>query len=231
MKKKIPNFLDLNEVDQEEYMSALHQSSSSLLLQVWQEVSKLFITYLQKSPTSPYVNVRSIFACQEYQKLRGNLHHIHLMLEVDNNNLSEEQKKFVNDLCRCSIFDIVRVNEIEKLINDGTFTDLDDYKSMQLDGSQFLAHKCNSACLVKTPNGKLRCRKLNNLKVSKDNTKHTYMDFDNNISKDCMDRLVQIKMIDPVETNENGYPKKNGEVNFRFFILKDIFHLQIQTMI
>ena len=49
---------------------------------------------------------------------------------------------------------------------------------------------------------------MNYLKVSKDNTKHTYMEFNNEISKDCLDRLIQIGMIDPIVSNEHGYTKK-----------------------
>ena len=84
--------------------------------------------------------------------------------------LSDEQKNFIHDLSRCSCVDIVRVNELDKYYNDGSLEDFEDYQSMVKDASNFLGHNCNSRCLVKTPNGEFRCRKLNYLEVSKSNT-------------------------------------------------------------
>ena len=84
----------------------------------------------------------------------------------------------------------MRINEIDKLLDDGTFKNLDEYKDTMYDAAKFLGHVCNSRCLVKTPTGEFRCQKVNYLKVSEDNTKHTYMEFNNEISKDCLDRLI-----------------------------------------
>ena len=44
--------------------------------------------------------------------------------------------------------------------------------------------------------------------MSKDNTKHTYKEFNNDIPKDCLDKLVQIGMIESFPPNEHGYVKK-----------------------
>ena len=74
-----------------------------------------------RSPFSPYRNVLSMFARKEYQALTGNLSHIHLMLEVNWAKLDKNQKSFVNDLCRCSLLDIVCPGEVQNLRNDGTF--------------------------------------------------------------------------------------------------------------
>ena len=166
---------------------------------------------------------------QEYQKLVGNLHHIHLLAEVPFDQLTTEQKAFVDGLARCSIFDVVRIHELQDLYNDGTFENVEDYKDMINDASNFLRHNCNSRCLVLTPDGKFRCRKLNYLQVSKDNTKHTYQDFNNDISQECLDRLRQIGMIDPLQINEHGF-EKNGKVNFPSYIPEDTFLQQTQTM-
>ena len=206
--KNIPYFSELNLTDQEEYINAINQASSGLLLRVWQEVSSRFLDYIKNSPSSPFKKVKSIFSRQEYQKLVGNLHHIHLIMEVAFNEMSEEEQKFVNDLCRCSIFDVVRYNEIDDLINDGTFKDKDDYFSMVKDANDFLGHNCNSRCLVKTTSGKFRCRKLDYLEVSTDNTKHTYKEFNIEIPKECLDKLVKIGMVKSFSTNEHGYTKK-----------------------
>ena len=195
MAKEINHFHELNLTDQNEYIDAINQASSGLLLRIWQEVSQRFVNFIKNSPSSPFKKVRSIFSRQEYQKLVGNLHHIHLVMEVSFDQMSPEERKFVDDLCRCSIFDVVRFNDIDDLINDGTFADVEDYFSMVKDTNDFLGHNYNSRCLVKTTEGKFRCRKLNYLEVSKDNTKHTYKEFNNAIPKDCLNKLVQIGMV------------------------------------
>ena len=101
----------------------------------------------------------------------------------------------------------MRINELQNLYNDGTFENVEGYKDMVDDASNFLQHNCNSCCMVLTPGGKFRCRKLNYLQVSKDNTNHTYQDFDNNISQECLDRSRQIGMLDRAQINEHGFEK------------------------
>ena len=206
-KKMIPNFNELTKADQEEYEACINQSASGLFTRVWEEVTNLFLDYLKNSPSSPYINVHAMFTRKEFQAMIANLFHIHLMLEVSRRRMTAAQKAFIDDLCRCSIFDVVRQSEINPYIADGTLQDLNDYKSVVKDASMFLGHKCNSRCLVKTSDGKFRCRKLNYLKVSNDNTKHTYQDLPNKIPKECLDRLRQIGMVDPLQVNENGYEK------------------------
>ena len=77
--------------------------------------------YLRKSPASPYKTVLSIFARNKYQKGADNLSHIHLILLVDWEMMSWEQKSFFKDLIRASILDIVRPNETQTLIDEDTF--------------------------------------------------------------------------------------------------------------
>ena len=105
--KNISDFHDLNLADQQEYIDAINQASSGLLLRIWQEVSQRFVKFIKNSPSSPFKKVKSIFSRQEYQKLVGNLHHIHLIMEVAFDEMSPEERKFADDLCRCSIFDVV----------------------------------------------------------------------------------------------------------------------------
>ena len=151
--KKLKEWLDSNEwnkhypgwnhltcTEQEEITNAMHESSAVPLLRNWNEVTKLFINYIHKSPTSPFCNVGSIFARCEYQKEVGNLHHVHLILQVMYDMMTEEQKRFVNDLVRASILDVVRPNEVEKMMEDGVYKSVDDWFDMQNDANSFLGH-------------------------------------------------------------------------------------------
>ena len=76
------------------------------------------------------MNIKSIFTCQEYQSLVGNLHYLYLILEVDLVNLTSEQNVFINDLARYSIFELVQIEEVEALINDGIFKNIEDCYNM-----------------------------------------------------------------------------------------------------
>ena len=82
---------------------------------------------------------------------------------------------------------------------------MEDWTDMIKDAKNFLGHVCNSRCQMRMADGSFKCRKLNNLKVSEDNTKHTFMSFKNDLPQNCIDRLVKIGLIDPVLENEYGY--------------------------
>ena len=206
---------DLTTQEQEEITHAIQESAAVPLLRNWNEVTKLFITYIRKSPTSPFRVVGSIFARCEYQKEVGNLHHIHLILQVLYHMLNEEQKSFVDNLVRASVLDVVRPDEVQKMIEDGVYESVDDWFDMQNDASTFLGHICNSRCVRRTAEGKFQCRKLNNLKESKDNTKHTFKDLPNNFPQECIDILIKCGLATQEFEHENGYqPKFKSTLDF-----------------
>ena len=68
---------------------------------------------------------------------------------------------------------------------------------MQNDASKFLLHIFNLHCLVKNPNGMFQYRKLNYLEISKDNTKHTFQEFNNDMLNEYLYQLIQIGIVDP----------------------------------
>ena len=61
-KNHFDGYFDLDVNERKEVDNAIIQSSSSLLLRIWQEVCQLFINYLHKSSSSPFQSFRSIFA-------------------------------------------------------------------------------------------------------------------------------------------------------------------------
>lgn len=195
-KKFFPGYNDLDDKEKFEIDESVIQSSSSLILRVWQEVCQLFLSYLRKSTSSPYRRVLSIFARNEYQAKAGNVSHIHLMLEVCWQKMNDEEKSFVHDLTRCSVLDIVRPNEVQRYIDEGVFKSIDDWKDTIVSARKHVGHICDSRCLARIEDGKVRCRKINYLKASRDNTKHTFMKLPDDLPKDCLLRLEQIGMIE-----------------------------------
>ena len=147
----------------------------------------------------------AIFACKEYQKDRGNLSHTHLMLKLLWAKLSEEEKEFMNDLIRASVCDVVRVDEVDHMIEHGLLDSVVDLEEVVNDASKILGHRCSPACLVMVSPGVHRCKKLNNLKVSPDNTKHIFKALPNQYSLECLDRLVQIGLVERIIVTKDGY--------------------------
>ena len=188
--KNYDGFNNLDPSAQAEVRHAVTQASSTLLLRNWQEVSKLFVEYLYKSPSSPFCRVGGIFVRYEYQKDAGNLSHIHLILQVKWDELTDEERQFMKDIIRASKNEIVRPSEVEKLIEEGIFKNWSDWAEMQGLAEKFLPHVCNERCQmrVSSSGGVLdtKCRKINNNRISKDITRHTFMDLPNKWSDDCV---------------------------------------------
>eukprot|EP00957_Ditylum_brightwellii_P143419 10926310-Ditylum_brightwellii.AAC.1 len=83
------------------------------------------------------------------------------------------------DLIRAGILDIVWPGEVQHFINDGIFESVDDVDKVLNLAKHILPHICNPRCLARVGENMFHCRKLNNLLISKDNTKHTYKPLPN----------------------------------------------------
>jgi predicted GIY-YIG superfamily endonuclease len=203
-KKNFPGYFNL-EIDQrKEIDQALVDSSGTLLLRIWEEIFPLFIDYLKYSPSSPFKRFLAVFARKEYQSNRGNLDHDHMMLALNFNQMNEEEKAFVNDLIRASIYDIVRSDEVPRMIEEGIFNHPEDVHTVYEDAEKFLGHRCNDSCLVRRPDGTYRCRKIDNVKASLDNTKHMFQPLANDYSVPCLLILEEIGLTTKLIIDDDG---------------------------
>ena len=79
---------------------------------------------------------------------------------------------------RASIADIVRFNEIDCLVEKGFFTSFNDIFEMETSAKTVLPHYCSKRCWSRIFDGDgpefYICHKLNNLKLSSGNTKHSF---------------------------------------------------------
>ena len=94
-KNYYPGFHELEYDDQKEIEYAVIESSACILLRVWEETFLLFIDYLRKSPSSPFKSLNAIFARKEYQTSKGNLSHAHMMICLQWDEMSEEEKNML----------------------------------------------------------------------------------------------------------------------------------------
>jgi hypothetical protein len=201
----IPNYQSMTEDEKKEIKIAVAQASSTLLLRNWQEVCKLFVDFLRYSPRSPFCRVGSIFSRNEYQKDKGNLSHIHLMLQVYWILLTASQKAFVMDLVRADVFSIVRTQDIQEYINEGLFDSVEDTHEIYKNASSYLGHKCNERCQKMVAPGVYKCRKDNYATMSPDTTSHVNLPLPCNVDTACLDRLKQIGLATQGDVNGCGY--------------------------
>ena len=203
-----PGFDKLKDYEKEEVINGMQQASCVVVLRNWMETRKLFIDYLATSDSSPYSPVKSIFARDEYQSEAGNLPHIHAMLEIDVAALTPEQRRKLDELIRASICDIVKAEEVEEYIEHGIFKCVNDVFEMEKDAEIMIPHKCNKRCKRRVGPGdgpeNFKCRKLNNLKVSTDNTKHTFLEFETDFSQDCIQKLIGCGLAGDIVLDECG---------------------------
>ena len=186
---------------QKEIEMALIEAAAGLFLRVWEEVSSIFIDYLKNSKSSPFTSLISMFARKEYQADAGNLSHIHFLGKLVF-EMSPDDKQKLLDLIRNNVIDIVRPDDIEKLIQEGYIKHEDDAIEVQNDGNTYLIHHCNARCLVPDSNGILRCR-VNNFRMSQDNTRQSFIALPNEFSDTCLKRL-EISGLAALERNEDG---------------------------
>ena len=88
------------------------------MLRVWEEVSKIFLDFFTQSKNSPYKHVNATFSRREYQSNSDNLTHSHIILAINWECLTIEEREFVENLARGSVFDAVRLAEILEFINN-----------------------------------------------------------------------------------------------------------------
>ena len=197
-----PNYDTLNNSEKLEIKSALDQAAAPLLLRAWNESCRIFLDYLKKSPFSPFKNIETIFARHEFQSSIGNLPHIHAMLKLMWNAMSQEQRDHVNELIRASYLDIVRVDERPRLIEEGRCQhDLDVKEIIEL-AKSIVVHRCSLKCMIRVGENKFVYRKLNYLKMNPHpgNTRETYIDLPNEMSLESLHILEKVKLLNLLNT-------------------------------
>ena len=70
---------------------------------------------------------------------------------------------------------------MDRLVTDGVVNNHDEISRISEDTEKRVPHKCNHIYLVRIGGGQFRCRKLNDLYVRPDNTRHVTKPFPSNI--------------------------------------------------
>ena len=207
--KYYPGFFNLTITEKNEVGDALTQAAAPLLLRNWMEVRVILLDYIYKSIYSPFHPCDTIFARDEYQDGVGNLPHIHALLGMNRAIMSPDQLKKVDDLIRGSYGDIVKIEEIEDLIDEEIIESLHEREEIELDAQKVLGHKCTERCKMRVgysgTDDDFMCRKLNNLKLSPDNSRSCTIPLKNKRNPYVIEILQKIGLFHPVEINNHGH--------------------------
>ena len=71
-----------------------------------------------------------LFSCDIYQKDKGNFFHEHLVGSVDMEHLPPGVENYLEDLCRTSILEVIKTDEIDSLISRGLVRDYSHYEEI-----------------------------------------------------------------------------------------------------
>jgi hypothetical protein len=88
-------------------------------------------------------------------------------------------------------------------MEDGIFTHREDVAKVYENATKFLPHICNDACLVKKSDGTFRCRKIDSLKASPDNTTHMFLPLPNDYYVACLKSLEEIGLTKRLVIDDN----------------------------
>ena len=137
---------------------------------------------------------------------------MHMLIAVKCEELSNEQMEKMHELVRASVGNIVRFEEVDRLVDEGIINEFSDVYELQDLATEILAHHCNARCLRRVGDGNgpdnFKCRKPNNLIISPDNTKHCHIPLGNNFSQECIEKLIEIGMAAPITYNDSGVPSE-----------------------
>ena len=103
------------------------------------------------------------------------------------------------------MLDNVRPSEAGTLIAKGVM-ELIKYIDRIIEvGATVLGYNCNERCRIAIRDNEYRCRRLNSLKITTDNTKHIFKLLPNDYSIECLDQLIKIGLVEPQSISDEGY--------------------------
>jgi len=171
--------------------------------------------------------VKKSFWRDEYQDCSGDICHIHGLVALDKEDLSNEEfLEFVCSLQKCNIVEIFKTNNVQKYVDLGVFSSIWDYTDKVKIASQVLPHTCSLRCMMRVahkgkPTDQFRCRVPHPLRYRVDPTWHEFRPLKFEFSKECLQILEECGIYDPnPETHrqdlnywragayqKDGYPK------------------------
>ena len=152
--------------------------------------------YLKNHESFLGCKAAALFSRDEYQKDKGNLFHQHLVWAHKKDELSHRSTRFFEDLIRTSVFDVIRTDEVQSLMDKGLLKSVDEANDVIDLAKTCLVHKCGQRCkrlITSTKDGdpkNYKCRKKHPVKDSPDCSSHQYIPMNVTLSPSCIQALL-----------------------------------------
>ena len=200
-KLSIPNKKDVDRSFEMAYTSVLNRA--------WLEVRKLILEFITYSTTFLLKRPIEVFFRDEYQEKSGNLCHIHGLIALCKDDLENEKfQELVCDLQKNAVCDLFDPADIEEYMNEGLFSDQDDWRTCEAKASEVLEHKCDQRCQIRVDHKgteeDTKCKKPHPEFDSVDPFEDDFIPFKYDWSDNCLKILYECGLYEPPSL---GFPK------------------------
>ena len=197
-----------------ELLDSMVQASCVPIVRNWMEVSEIHMLYMSKSPERPLGRVTKIWWRHEFQGEKGNLSHIHCLLWTDDT----DEETILNRI-RGSVADLIRPEEIEPLLAEGYFSDMNDIDKIRDAARRFLFHHCDRRCLRRTGPGDndLKCRVPAAIILNPTYNKHSRVVIEPHHTAASLDVLKELGLCHADSCTDRFLPMHNCFVSERCY--------------
>ena len=194
--KNIEHYEKCSDDEKNEYKKSMEEAYGTQIYHNWRNVKHILLLHIRHHITV-LGSTTAIFACDEYQSDDGNLCHNHLILVIDKRTMNGNTQAYIQDLIRTSMFDVVKFDDISRLISNGLLKSFDDIPEIVERAGSILSHNCNERCKMRIrstgdPEKDFKCQKIHPVKDSPDPTQHSYVEIKVNLDKTTLDILEEI---------------------------------------
>ena len=202
----IPEYESMSEIEHTEFDNSMEELYGLISFRNWMESWQLMLDFIVDDISS-HGACATLFSRTEYQPESGNLSHEHIILALKKDSLNSLTNDQLNNLIATNVMEIVKFDQIEKLISDGLLSCPEDIDGIVQDGWRKLKHTCGQRCLIRIGPGdgpeNFKCRKQHAVKDSPDSTCHQFIKLPCNLSDVSKDILIRAGIFIP-PTHEGG---------------------------
>ena len=200
--KYIPRYSRMTIMQHNEIKRSFELAYGAILGRVWYEVRRIFLKYLTYSKTSVLRKVRHAFWRDEYQDDVGNLPHIHGMIALDKDTMSDKEViDFVCGLIRSNVASLFSTRELDRYVELGIFNTKHDWFKMTELAERILPHKCSKRCMIRISDGGgpecFQCKKPHPTAGRRDPLEDEFRETKFSLSPECMEMLERIGVYKP----------------------------------
>ena len=168
----------------------------------WKQAKHLLLLHI-KHHISLLGVTNAIFARDEYQSTEGNLNHNHLIVAVDKSSMNSESERFIQDLIRTSVMEIIKTDsDLPRMIENGLLKSVNEMEEITALSNTILVHRCNERCKIRIGPGNTEkyfmCRKIHPVRGNPNPTKHSYVSINTKFQK------ATLEILESIGLHENG---------------------------